>query len=1594
MGKSYRIRTTPGQDKNIVVEIDQDFEQLEILSLKLRQQDIYLRMCSDYGVIAGRVIANNGFGIPNAKISIFIPVSTEDEENPVISAIYPYKSLEDSNEDGYKFNLLPYIPSYPNHTPTGTFPTRKDALVNQTAVELYDKYYKYTVTTNDSGDYMIFGVPVGSQTLVMNLDLSDIGAFSLAPSDLVRMGVATEEQFNGNKFKSSSNFNELPQIVVINKTIEVVPFWGQPEICQIGITRSDFDITAGANIDIKPTAIFMGSLMSTNEKASVNTKGKSRKETGELCKLITGPGEIIAITQTIDRDINGLPILERAELPNGGKLIDADGTWMFELPMNMDYVITNEFGDQVISTDPNKGIPTRGKYRFKIKWQQSNSLSEDYKRGYYLVPNIRERGWDINSPNSDPLTFSLGLSNYIDAQTSYAFGLNWSSYTSSHNITISNPDIASAVNCEDTFYDFSYNKVYTVSGFIDNFKRANGREKFLGIKRIDDDSCSDTVNRYPVNDGVYHTTILYVITNIILTIIFRILLPFLIIYHIVAFILNLIYSIIKSILCPLCGLKILKVKPFKWICKGTGIDCESDKPLLGPVYLPMITYPDCDACSCEPGNSEGNGVTSAESQSTQNPPLIPDGALTDFNSVDTYNTALLTSSCVYSSDVDDVIKLISPTSDGTEYSYVPLVVNSLIDGRYSTNDLPFGERINIFNDKGKYIEGVNKISVQYEPTNNTNFHYDNVIIVISDKTLSSGAMFTTVNPVNSKDPNFISGATNIYGTNNISGTTIYPQNITITYANPTSRVGNNTTQYVLTSTFTEQLLYQYPSDIEYFQVLTGLTINEFNTISSNFSGNINFNSSFAGLLLSKTKIERKTLTSSCYKEYVITDLIDKDENKVYIIQRGVDPYSPKYNTNIGLGLLFGGNSESDIQITTDLKLNIPIRNTDVNIGGGVNEESMFIHDLSSDNNTPNNGFNLFFPSYVFTPDSLTFSSYTTNFHSYYSQLDSTLNYLINPGNTNTFFHLYRRNLSYNNVKDIFTKTQNDFYWTIPDPSSYDYNESFAGGSYMYRNDSVSMFGYYFSKIYPQTISMTMNNLQNRIVMRSDRLPSSDNITQQYLNNTMLLQQNGSFAMYTYDGGTSLLISGSLGGIVTGQGSDNDDSAYSSVLSSFDCDNMVGLDCYQGDGLNFTIQNPCTARDNVVTYGCYKFVETPLTDLFNGKDIANLSEYSYRFRFFYGLCQGVLSNVFNNNWVNGNLFAYSFKVNTYYNSLNKVKSRKFPTYLVVLHEETNNFYYRSSPYTSNGVFIGSPVPSTGYKGSNIRNLKTPTTILNLGPKDSFLKYLVLNSNFDGYNINNIESTTYKDLSELTNFFAIIRIVDFNFWSGIISNQLRRLFSRPGDKVDADFAQSSAINSQIGILPFDSEYYSTSAATGTPTAVAVGGSSNNIMMGIYFDSKPDDIQVRDYISPVRTIRYNTNSNSFSYDYIDVRSQLIPSYKWKVNPGVSIFGTQTNEWATNSNEIESNYYQKLDRLSSHYPIGGSINPNQYNARGYIFASNSTTIYPSGTTDGLLISTTMQNTTGLGGAPWYFYFGLYKGKSSINRFYTKYIGETALNE
>ena len=71
------------------------------------------------------------------------------------------------------------------------------------------------------------------------------------------------------------------------------------------------------------------------------------------------------------------------------------------------------------------------------------------------------------------------------------------------------------IDCEDTFYEFKFNRVYTVAGLIDEYKKgAKGR--FIGIKEIDNQDCESSVNKFPVNDGFRNFDLLFFVFSIFL----------------------------------------------------------------------------------------------------------------------------------------------------------------------------------------------------------------------------------------------------------------------------------------------------------------------------------------------------------------------------------------------------------------------------------------------------------------------------------------------------------------------------------------------------------------------------------------------------------------------------------------------------------------------------------------------------------------------------------------------------------------------------------------------------------------------------------------------------------------------------------------------------------------------------------------------------------------------------------------------------------------------------------------------------------------------------------------------------------------------
>jgi hypothetical protein len=1671
MSNSYRIRTKPGVDSSIKILIDQEFEYLEILSLKILQSQIYTRMCSDYGVIVGRVSVNNGFGIPNAKVSVFIPLDSIDEDNPVVTDIYPYKTLSDINEDGYRYNLLPYKQQHSGHNPTGTFFTREDVLINPTLIEVYDKYFKYTAVTNESGDYMIFGVPIGSQTIVVDIDLSDIGEFSLSPQDLIRMGVASEKQVSGNKFKSSTNLRELPQIVTINRTIEVEPLWGQPEICNLGITRTDFDLSGEANIDIRPTAIFMGSLVSTNEDDWQQANCRPNFNHGNLCSLAAGPGEILAIRQTIFNDINGRPVLELAELEQGGQVIDDNGTWLIDLPMNMDFVVTNEFGEQVISDDPKVGIPTTSKYRFKVKWNQEPSLSENYKRGYYLVPNIKEWGWTLNNQGQrlDPLRPSnVNITSINGLNASYAFSLDWDDYGEKDLFNNLTPDgiqmITDAINCEDRFYKFHYNKVYTVSQLIDQYRKGFEIPRIIALKNNLDSECATENNRFPNNDAILRVDLLYLLFLIALYIFKPVLYVLVLIIHILFVLLKILAVIIAIIVFTVILLVVMPICYFISFLTFGSVDCPDFNDLtsivetiislpdfLTNIKLPNLSYPQCDLCDC--GNPENLSDTIEDSDI---------GGLDDANQVAAETgskTKISTYPIPASFDsqklLNDHPTIVDETTEATAISellsgkpYDPsspslndrapqggLVQNLQNSGDmfYWTKDLPIAERINLFNTKAKYFntnsfDSVNQIRVKFNHPSNNSSHTDNVFIVSAkpgtQSYFSPGQMITFQDPKKSGDPN-ITGYTsgNQFGTNGITGTPITTTSITVNYVDENGTTLS--TPYNIVQGTNDISYHKFPIDIEYFQVITAMTVSQ---AINNYTGN-NSESLIPRFIQNQTQIEyieNPGVISPTIGNFTLTDTIDYfvggQDQVIVIMVRGVDPNSTRNPNEYDLSKIFGDNSfgNPSLIVQGDYKLNIPIQGN----------RKCYIHDYNVNDLTvtdPYSNNELFYNSYHYQPDTTLFSGFTTELPKYYSSLNGFINPILGavvPQPNQFVDNSHSRNYYSNEAVDGGSYITAQLGQPNPGSTSPTFTSTYVSPTY-----AITQY------TFPQLIPNGRN-----IVMRSDRLPTSTQPTIA-LTNSFIIQNNltSEFFSVSDNGVISNPLPPSPGpiGSFPNDSSGETSNFTSQVLQSFECNGMVPLGCYGANPNNPNeliikgYNDPCwqnthgqqrfTPTGSTPGSGCYIFVTSPPIISYFTNDIGQLSEWFSRIQITFAACRNVWNHIFSNSWINGMLYAFGFANDRFFTSpLDNPPNSPYSEYCrdtVILHP-TNNFYYRCTPYSggTTNKFIGAPAaePPQPFKAifgeynGNKNNLKFPTTLMDLGPRSMYLQELSVSDKFDGYVVNRLKSTTYTDVSQILNMLIISRLMNTGFLSNLIGvggANIQDYFSRPEGNVfpyavDGDYAQLISISSELGVNQFQAINYPDDPSGQDPVYFN-GVGANNPVIGIFFSS---NTQIRDFISPKRTIvnPFVPSNNLCAYNRFPISSQEVPMYQWKIKDDTSIFGNDLNDWYTNplsgSNGFFSYRYQSLERddPNSRY-FRTNVNTQNNYFKGYIYSVS------GGTGNQLKLTADVnywaQNTDSpnliTAGNPWFFYFGLKKGKSAWDRFATKWLNfEDILDE
>lgn len=294
--KSIRLKTeTQGQnDQFVTLQINQTYDFINILSLKLPITKVYQQFSSEFGVVAGRVNAMGGVGIPNCKVGIFIPKDNDLIEEKlsklktdiqrvkikISELLYPFEDTNTKDSKGRRFNLLPSkgrirgfngfpfnvlgIGATPK-TPLGTFPEKEHILTDDNWLYIYDNYYYLTTTTNDAGDFMIYA-PVGQHTLVMDCDITDIGKFSVTPAIMSKTMDLPSSKFeqNGTKIKPTFDLDTAPNIIHQEVSINIKSLWNQDtDNPEVGITRQDLDIKT----DLISSFTIFGSTINLNKNS-------------------------------------------------------------------------------------------------------------------------------------------------------------------------------------------------------------------------------------------------------------------------------------------------------------------------------------------------------------------------------------------------------------------------------------------------------------------------------------------------------------------------------------------------------------------------------------------------------------------------------------------------------------------------------------------------------------------------------------------------------------------------------------------------------------------------------------------------------------------------------------------------------------------------------------------------------------------------------------------------------------------------------------------------------------------------------------------------------------------------------------------------------------------------------------------------------------------------------------------------------------------------------------------------------------------------------------------------------------------------------
>lgn len=376
------------------IKLSRTFNTLDTLSIYNKPVNSIPQQEATTGILFGKLQAiqtlkdevGNNIKIPlrNVPIGIFNP--TEEFQAPM--------SL-DENGDRFFMNLRESsIQSEYFNVESFTSDTRY--LKSQSDFLTVPEKFKYITTTNENGEFVIYNAPVGSQTLVLEVDLFKQGL--------------TKDEIILNNFpfptNDDSNIGEFPCYNYQQIPVDVVPAWGN---VQSGYTEVNVNI----NLDLRkwatyifPPASFGNEKLETTVAKNVANTFKIQVRDMTNFKFAPKPLEIVQIPNDLDR-AEGSKYLWYNELLSQRQQVEffKYGCHVIKLPANL-------YDPNAYKTDVN-GNPTGSRGLWLAAYQFN---------AFVNINRCKRTTGGLRVGDATSTLNHFDLNNYINAQPNAAPG--------------------------------------------------------------------------------------------------------------------------------------------------------------------------------------------------------------------------------------------------------------------------------------------------------------------------------------------------------------------------------------------------------------------------------------------------------------------------------------------------------------------------------------------------------------------------------------------------------------------------------------------------------------------------------------------------------------------------------------------------------------------------------------------------------------------------------------------------------------------------------------------------------------------------------------------------------------------------------------------------------------------------------------------------------------------------------------------------------------------------------------------------------------------------------------------------------------------